>query len=190
MGSTFDRLTWPVRTDRLSIRPATATDAPSAWAYRRLGDVARWMTTQHADKEAFTASFVDPGRLARTLMIERDGQVIGDLMLAPEDAWAQTEVAAGAKETQAELGWSMDPAHQGHGYATEAVTALIRICFDGLGLRRVTALCFADNTPSWRLMERVGMRRESHSVRDSLHRTGGWMDGYGYALLAEEWHAR
>ncbi|MBZ2198385.1 GNAT family N-acetyltransferase [Occultella gossypii] len=190
MSSPLHNLTWPVRTEHLLIRPATAADAPSAWAYRRLEEVARWMTTLHADEEGFTASFTEPSRLAKTLMIERDGQVIGDLMLAPEDAWAQTEVAADAKEVQAELGWSMDPAHQGHGYATEAVTALIRICFEGLGLRRVVALCFAENAPSWRLMERVGMRRESHNVGDSLHRTGGWMDGYGYALLAEEWRAR
>jgi RimJ/RimL family protein N-acetyltransferase len=36
-------------------------------------------------------------------------------------------------------------------------------------------------------MERVGMRREQHTVRDALHRSGEWMDGYGYALLADEW---
>ena len=60
----------------------------------------------------------------------------------------------------------------------------------GLGLRRVTAGCFAGNEPSWRLMERVGMRREAHAVRDSLHRSRGWLDGLTYALLAEEWRDR
>jgi RimJ/RimL family protein N-acetyltransferase len=39
-------------------------------------------------------------------------------------------------------------------------------------------------------MERLGMRREEHSVRDALHRSRGWVDGYGYALLADEWLAR
>ncbi len=56
-----------------------------------------------------------------------------------------------------------------------------------LGLRRVTAGCFAANEASWRLMERVGMRREIHTVRESLHRSGEWLDGMGYALLADEW---
>ncbi len=88
---------------------------------------------------------------------------------------------------QAELGWVLDPEHTGHGYATEAVRGLLRLCFDDLGLRRVTAVCFADNEASWRLMERVGMRRELHTVRDSLHRSGEWLDGLGYALLADEW---
>jgi RimJ/RimL family protein N-acetyltransferase len=111
-------------------------------------------------------------------------------MVAVEDGWAQSEVADRARGVQAEIGWALDPAHQGQGYATEAVGEVLRICFDGLGLRRVTAGCFADNEPSWRLMERVGMRREEYSVADSLHRSGAWLDGMAYALLAEEWRAR
>ena len=51
------------------------------------------------------------------------------------------------------------------------------------------ANCFAENTPSWRIMERVGMRREAHNVKDSLHRDRGWCDGFVYALLAEEWRS-
>jgi RimJ/RimL family protein N-acetyltransferase len=108
-------------------------------------------------------------------------------MLAVEDGWAQAEVAEQARGVHAELGWVMNPRHAGHGYASEAVRELIRLCFDELGLRRVAANCFADNEPSWRLMERVGMRREIYSVRDSLHRSGQWMDGMSYALLADEW---
>jgi RimJ/RimL family protein N-acetyltransferase len=108
-------------------------------------------------------------------------------MLRVEDAWAQAEVAEQARGVQAELGWVLHPDHAGHGYATEAVRALLRLCFEELGLRRVTANCFAANEASWRLMERVGMRRELYTVRESLHRSGEWLDGIGYALLADEW---
>ena len=122
-----------------------------------------------------------------TLVLEQAGTVVGHAMVRIHDAWGQSEVAAEAEATQAELGWVLDPAHGGRGLMTEAVVALIDVCFGPLGLRRVIADCFADNTASWRLMERVGMRREAHTVRDSLHRTKGWLDGYTYALLAEEW---
>jgi RimJ/RimL family protein N-acetyltransferase len=54
-------------------------------------------------------------------------------------------------------------------------------------VRRVTASCFLANDASWRLMERVGMRRELHSVAESLHRSGQWLDTVGYAVLADEW---
>ncbi len=80
-----------------------------------------------------------------------------------------------------------DPAHAGRGFATEAVRAAVDVCFGPLGLRRVEANCFADNERSWRLMERIGMRREVHVLGESLHRDGTWRDGFGYALLATEW---
>ena len=180
-------LTWPVRTERLSIRPATTDDVHATWQFRQLDSVTEWITSAPNSLDAYRAKFEEPHRLANTLVIEKDGVVIGDLMLAVEDAWAQAEIAEQAKRVQAELGWVLDPAYAGHGYATEAVRALLAICFDGLGLRRVTANCFADNVASWRLMERLGMRRELYAVRDSLHRSGKWLDGVGYALLAEEW---
>ncbi|RIQ17878.1 N-acetyltransferase [Jiangella rhizosphaerae] len=184
----LQRIDWPVRTDRLTLRPGRPADADGVWQYRRLEPVARWLTELPADADAFRARFAAPARLATTLVVERDGQLIGDLMVRVENAWAQAEVADAARAVQAELGWVFDPAHQGQGFATEAVRELLRLCFAELGLRRVTALCFADNEPSWRLMERVGMRRESHNVADSLHRSGRWLDGLGYALLAEEWN--
>ena len=34
------------------------------------------------------------------------------------------------------------------------------------------------------------MRREICTLRESLHRSGTWLDGLGYALLAEEWRAK
>jgi len=188
---TLDDVAFPLRTQRLTIRRARPEDAAAIWAYRRLEPVARFMTALPGPLEDFRTTFTEPDRLGRTLVVELvDGTLVGDLMVRVDDAWAQTEVAAQAAGTQAEIGWALDPAHQGHGYATEAVRELLRLCFDDLGLRRVVALCFAANEPSWRLMERVGMRRETHTVRESLHRSGEWMDGLGYAILAEEWRAR
>lgn len=189
MAQNLSAVAWPVRTERLTIRPATAEDLAATWAFRRLPEVGEWVTWTNSDRDGYAQQFLDPDRLASTLIVERDATVVGDLMLRVEDGWAQGEVADRAAGVQAELGWTLDPARSGRGYATEAVAELLRICFEDLGLRRVTALCFADNTASWRLMERVGLRREAHNVGDSLHRSGGWLDGYGYALLAEEWRA-
>ncbi|WP_211229436.1 GNAT family N-acetyltransferase [Nakamurella lactea] len=190
MDSPLDTVTWPLRTDRLTIRRLAIDDLPAIWAYRRQPAANEWMTREFPTEGAFRAHFEKPQSLATTLVLERDATVIGDLMLKVEDGWAQEEVAVQAVAVHAELGWCLDEAHTGRGYAVEAVTELIRCCFDDLGLRRVSANCFADNTPSWKLMEKVGMRREIHSVRDGLHRTRGWLDGYGYALLADEWRER
>lgn len=181
------RVGWPLRTPRLTLRLGEARDAEPTWAYRRLPSVGEWLTEIPEDLAAYEVKFVDPERLAATVVVELDGRLIGDFMLQIEDAWAQTEVADQARGAQAELGWVLDPAFTGHGCATEAVQALLAACFEQLGVRRVVANCFLDNETSWRLMERLGMRREVHAVAESLHRSGRWLDTVAYAILADEW---
>lgn len=178
------RLLWPRTTERLTLRPATTEDADAMFAYRSEESVARWMTMLPADVDAWRADFGTRHPFA--LMILLDGEPIGDLFLKTQDAWAQVEVRDRATDVFAEIGWCLAPSYEGRGYATEAVRDLLDIAFAGLGLRRVTAQCFADNEPSWRLMERVGMRREAYTVQDALHRDGQWCDGMTYALLADE----
>lgn len=187
-------LAWPRTTARLSLRPATLDDAEAVWTYRRIPATYEWLGLAPTDRGAWDEAFAEPDRMTKTVIVEADGEVVGDLMVAIRDAWGQREVVGRARATQAELGWTLHPDHTGKGYATEAVRGAMELCFDavadgGLGLRRVTAECFVDNTASWQLMERLGMRREQHGVRDSLHRDHGWIDGYTYALLAEEWAA-
>ena len=180
----LDDLAWPVSTARLTLRRARADDADAVLSYRRLPGVAEWVGDPPED---FAARFAAPEQQDVLLMVERAGMIIGDLMVKIEDAWAPRTLAAQACGVQAELGWALRPEETGKGYATEAVEAALRICFVDLGLRRVTASCFAANTASSRLMERVGMRREARTVQNALHPSGEWMDGYGYALLVEEW---
>ena len=185
---------WPVRTERLQVRPMTAADIDVMWEWRRLPDVNRWLGLAPDTIEAFRERCLDPDRLAAMHLIElvaddRGTTAIGDVMIRIGDGWAQLEVADQAKGVEAELGWVLDPAYTGQGYATEAIRAVIDTCFGPLGLRRVHAGCFADNEPSWRLMERLGMRREEFSRKTALHRSGEWLDGLNYGILAEEWAA-
>jgi RimJ/RimL family protein N-acetyltransferase len=180
-----------LHTERLTLRPATLDHIDRTWKFRQLKSVNEWLTGCPADLDAYRQLFSEPDRLATTVIVvlghSAAAPVIGDFMLRREDAWAQLDVAEQAHETQAELGWILDPAHTGHGYATEAVRELLRYCFEDLGVRRVSANCFLDNEASLRLMERVGMRRELHAIRDSLHRSGQWLDTVGYAILKDEW---
>lgn len=186
---TFDRISWPRHTDRLSLRPATTSDLPAVFAVRRQPEVAEWMPDRPASYDDWLQRLGRSGAVDRMLVMELDGAVIGDLYLHVEDAWTQVEVRDAGKDAQAEIGWCLSPEHQGHGYVTEAMTELVRICFEDLGVRRLTANAFADNTPSLRVMDRLGMVCEARSRADSLHRDRGWVDGVTYALLADDWRA-
>ncbi|MDT0156028.1 GNAT family protein [Microbacterium sp. ARD32] len=184
---------WPVRTERLVIRPLEDADLDAVWEFRRLPEVNRWLGRAPATREEFGQTYSTPERRAISFVIALadagDGApaIIGDLMIKVGDAWAQAEVAEQAQGAEAELGWVLTPAYAGRGHASEAVRAVIDLCFETLGLRRVHAGCFAANEPSWRLMERLGMRREEFSRKTALHRSGEWMDGMSYGVLAEEW---
>jgi hypothetical protein len=108
--------------------------------------------------------------------------VIGDLTV-------RAGVLHQARGAHAELSWAFHPGYSGQGYAAEAVRELLRYCFEELRLRRVTATCFLADDTSWKVMERLGMRRETHAVRAARHRSGRWLDTVGYAILDEEWSA-
>ena len=80
----------------------------------------------------------------------------------------------------------MSPDVQHQGLATEATAALLDLAFETFGFHRVFARCDTRNVPSYRLMERLGMRREAH-FREHIMVKGAWASEYIYAMLAEDW---
>lgn len=188
MSDPLDRVPWPVATERLLLRRAEPDDAAAVYAYARLREVADYAGGLPGDEAAFTETWVSEMVLNRIVVL-LGGAIIGYVMLRVNDAWAQPEVRSNAEAVQAEIGYAFAPAAQGQGYAIEAVRSVVDLAFGPIGLRRVTASAFTANERSWRLLERIGMRREAHTIADSLHRDRGWLDGYDYALLATEWAA-
>ena len=85
-----------------------------------------------------------------------------------------------------EIGWLIDKQYWKQGYGTEVGHALLQFGFGVLNLRRIIAACHADNHASYRLMEKIGMRREAHFIKEK--RYGDiWCDRFQYAILQEEW---
>jgi RimJ/RimL family protein N-acetyltransferase len=173
-----------VRTERLELRPVRDEDIDRILQYRNLPEVTRWLLRTQVDAGSFRAAWrraaKDPDD--HSMAVTLDGVVIGTVSLELGDGMGQPGMPA---RTEALLGYIFDPAYGGRGYATEAVAAVVADAFGRLGVRRITAGCFADNLPSVRLLEKIGMRREQHGVGDSWHAELGWVDGYTYALLAD-----
>jgi RimJ/RimL family protein N-acetyltransferase len=174
-----------LRTDRLVLRPVGDEDVNRILEYRNLPEVTRWLLRTEVDAESLRAGWRDAAENPddHSKAVTLDGMVIGTVSLDVVDGMGQPGVPP---RTEAELGYVFDPAYGGRGYAIEAVTAMVAYAFDRLGVRRLTAACYADNLPSVRILEKLGMRREQHGVGDSWHAELGWVDGYTYALLAGE----
>lgn len=73
------------------------------------------------------------------------------------------------------------------GYATEALSALIKFGFNDLRLHRIEAGCAVENTSSIRVLEKVGMTREGRK-RQVLPLISGWSDNFEYAILASDFN--
>ena len=178
----------PRRTERLVIRAYTDADLDVVLAYQSLPEVARYIPWQRRTPESMpalmerkvagTALANDDDVLELAVTLGADGRVIGEVLLFLRSAEHQT----------GEIGWALDPAHQGRGYATEAAREILRMAFDDVGLRRVIARIDARNVASGRVCERLGMRREAELVENQ------WINGeltteVDYGLLRREWRA-
>ena len=113
------------------------------------------------------------------VQVRDTGALAGDVMLA----WQSEEHACG------EIAAVFNPDLSGRGYATEALDALFRLGFEGLGLHRIVARIDERNGPSVRLVGRLGMRREARLVENEWFK-GEWTTELDYAILAGEWQAR
>lgn len=85
----------------------------------------------------------------------------------------------------ADTWYKLHPAFWGRGYATEALTSLLRFGFKQLKLHRIEAGCAIGNLASARVLEKAGMLREG-SKRKVLPIRGQWVDNYEYAILEED----
>lgn len=91
-----------------------------------------------------------------------------------------------------EIGYVFNPKYYGKGYATESCRAVIDNGFKNLKVRRIVAMCNPDNKSSWKLLERLKMRREGHLLKNiyfKMNEKGEpiWNDTYEYAILIDEW---
>ncbi len=178
-----------LHTERLQLRPVTDADIDRILEYRNLPEVTYWLLRTEADpgtfRDAWRRAAEDPDDHGVAVVL--DGVVIGTVSLGVVDGMGQPGMP---RRTEASLGYVLDPAYGGRGYATEAVAAMVDHAFARLDVRRITAGCFADNLASVRLLDKLGMRREQHGVGDSWHAELGWVDGCTYGLLAGEWRGR
>lgn len=175
-------------TERLRLRPFTEADIPAVHAYASNIDNVYYMIWG-PNAEPDTAAFVGEcmSKADESLRLHYDfavtlkqtGQVIGGCGI-----YLSRELTEGM------LGWILHMDHWKQGYMPEAATALLKLGFEQLNLHRIYATCNAENYGSWRVMEKCGMRREAHFVKNRFGRVGTeqkWYDEYHYAMLDEEW---
>jgi [ribosomal protein S5]-alanine N-acetyltransferase len=176
---------FPIETDRLLLREFSPEDETAIHAYASDKDVTlhtswgpndidttravlrRWLS----DQERWPRESVPLG-----IELKREGKLVGGTGFASIEPNTKTGV----------FGYVLHKSYWGAGIATEASQALVRFGFERLELHRVVAECFVDHVASARVLEKLGMRREAHFIKNS-RKAGQWRDTYSYALLRDEW---
>ncbi len=172
-----------LRTERLLLRPWSLADIDDLLAYADDPEWAEFLPPvpipyTRRDAEEFVARNVLASWDTRPIFaIVLDTTVIGAVNLGVEP-----------KNQVGGIGYALARRHWGSGLMPEAVIAVIDWGFGELGLARIFSLADLRNERSWRVMEKVGMRREG-VFRSARPVRGGRADDVYYAILREEWEA-
>jgi [ribosomal protein S5]-alanine N-acetyltransferase len=176
-----------LHTARLRLRPFNDADASGLFALHSNAYVLRyWDAPPWSDRaraERFIAAcrqMADDGTGAR-LALDRvsDGAFIGWSSLT---RW-------NPDFRSASLGYCLDDAAWGHGYATEAARAVLQWAFDSLHLNRVQAETDTRNGASARVLEKLGFVREG-TLREDCVVNGEVSDSWVFGLIRREWQPR
>lgn len=174
-----------LQSERLIIRNFTPEDGGDLFEYLSRADVLTYEPGEPENEETcrHLAAEHAGGDFFLAVCLKESGKMIGHLFVAQQeplefDTW--------------EIGYIFNPIYGGRGYAAEAARRLVRWLFSRKGAHRVMALCDPRNAPSWKLLERLGMRREGYFLQKAFfHRDGEgnplWHDACEYAVLADEW---
>jgi RimJ/RimL family protein N-acetyltransferase len=179
---------FPITTPRLYLRPFGDNDLDDLFAFHSRPEVAQYLywfernleDTKNALEHKKNATiFKEDASIVWAVVHKDTSKLIGEVSLTWHSQIHQ----------QGEVGFVFNPDYQRKGYATESTLAVLSLGFNELKLHRIYGRCDTRNIASYKLMERLGMRREAHFIHNEIFK-GEWGDEFVYALLAEEWRAQ
>lgn len=167
-----------IHTHRLTLRPRVAEDADALHSSFSDPAVMKYWSRPPTKSLEETRAYVAE-KLANNAEHSCSWAVEGDGM------FAGTVDLFNWRNRIMEVGYLIDKAHQGKGFAYEAVHAALEFGFKELNLHRIEAQLHPDNSASARLLEKLGFRREG-LMRQNYFIDGQYNDTLVYGLLASD----
>ncbi|TQF67725.1 GNAT family N-acetyltransferase [Pseudoalteromonas luteoviolacea] len=170
-------------TARLIVRPLQKCDLADVYQSRKNPDTSKYIgdpatiedARQRIEEATQPWQGVDHQKLMLAIRCKTTDLFIGELLFK----FTQKHCHIG------EIGYRLSPQHLGKGYAFEATSTFVPHLFDQFELNKVIAVCAINNVSSWRLMEKLGMRREGE-LRDNMYLQGNYHNSFLYSILRRE----
>jgi len=169
--------------ERIRLRPYREDDARAIFALYSDPDVTRywsfpaWTRREQATDYLAARMALETPAVYAWALAEREGdRLVG----------TTTFFSLSGPHKRAEVGYSLLPSRQGRGLASEALRLALAHAFGPLGLERIEADVDPRNEASWRLLEKLGFRREG-LLRNRWRVNGEVCDSYLYGLLREDY---
>ncbi len=168
-----------IETNRLLLRKFNIKDKEAVLAYGSDKQTLKYLVwtgiTDPAEAEkVITVYYSKPGVYA--LELKKSNQCIGciDIRIEPQ-------------HEKASFGYMLNREFWNHGYMTEALKAILELCFTKLELNRVEASHYVGNEGSGRVMQKSGMRFEGISVQE-VKIKGIFQDVVHYGITRAQWN--
>ena len=87
---------------------------------------------------------------------------------------------------EVEIGYNIIPDERNKGYVSEAIQIMVDYLFLSKNIIRIQAKADPENVPSWKALEKAGLKREG-ILRKTFYCRGEWRDDCMYSILREEW---
>ncbi len=173
-----------LETEDLILRKPRIRDAKDIYSYASDPEVARYVLWEPHRSVSETASFIRDLRAriragcpsSWVVVLRGTGTVIGTVGFV----WYSAENNA------AELGYSFSREYWNHGYATQALRAVIDAVFSSLPLNRLEAQHDVRNPASGRVMQKCGLTQEG-ILRGRILNKGEYVDTALYSILRSDW---
>lgn len=140
-----------------------------------------WERRTEADARTFVTRFIDWQKERPRFRYQLAAQLRGSGLMI-----GNCGIRGHRDLRDAEMGFELDQNFWGHGYATEAASAMLDFAFSTLRLTAVHAQCVTENFASARVMRRLGMRFE-RTEQAAIWMKDRWWDTDQFSVTAEAW---
>ena len=177
-----------LETDNLILRPTQEEDLKILWKILLDENVSKYYLTSKINKDweeekkwqyKKLSHALDKDIFQWSVVLKFENRCIGQVSCQ--------KIEENNDNSVRDVGWFLDPRFQGHGYGSEAAKKMLDYMFNDVEIRKIETSAAMVNTPSWKIMEKLGFHRTGEIKKVKYNMLPEPVDCYCYEITREEY---